>query len=182
MNRPAHALKSSAAADGIRHRLIDLGIARIRVGAQEGGRGHNHAGLAVAALRNIFLYPGFLAWVHTRRGQPFNSGKALPISGRERNLAGPNSRAAAMYGTRPAHTRAAAVFRSGGAEQVAKHPQERHIRRRIYGMPATVDSDRVHGPLDATTGKNVSRVQKISKLSGTGGASHKGNPGAPAQV
>jgi len=160
MDCPPHPLKRAAAADGIRHRPIDLGVARIPVRSQECGRSHDHAGLAVAALRNIFRNPGFLTGMAARPGQPFDSGKALPIGLPKRYLTGADSSAAPMYGTRPADSRAAAEFRSSHSEEVAKYPQERHIRRRIYGMLPAVDGDRVHGPLDGASRENVSPRRK----------------------
>src|SRR5882762_3494370 len=43
---------STAAADVPRHRSVDIAIGRVRVGGEQGGGGHDLAGLAVAALRS----------------------------------------------------------------------------------------------------------------------------------
>jgi hypothetical protein len=60
MDCAPHPFKRSAPADRIRHRLIDFRVTRIPMRTQERGGGHDHAGLAVTALRNILRNPGLL--------------------------------------------------------------------------------------------------------------------------
>src|SRR3569833_2582521 len=99
MDGPPHPLKRSATADRIRHRLVDFGVARDRVRAQERGRGHDHAGLTVAALRDIFGHPALLTALAAFAGEPFEIVKALLYRAPERKLAGADGNAAAGDGT-----------------------------------------------------------------------------------
>src|SRR2546430_2221125 len=50
----------AAATDVPRHRGVDVGIARLRLGGQQRRCGHDLAGLAIAALRHVQLDPGLL--------------------------------------------------------------------------------------------------------------------------
>src|SRR3954468_7162180 len=59
MHGPANALIRAAAAD-IGHRLVDVGIGRRRVLLEQRDRGHDLAGLAVAALRHLLFDPRLL--------------------------------------------------------------------------------------------------------------------------
>src|SRR6185437_16667488 len=69
--RLAHAKVSAAAAE-IRHRGIDVRIGRVRLRRQQRGRRHDHAGLAVTALRDFVLDPRFLHAMQAGRGKPFD--------------------------------------------------------------------------------------------------------------
>src|SRR6266571_2511446 len=51
---------SAAATDVPRHRGVDIAIGRVAVGREQGRRGHDLAGLAIAALRHLQLDPGLL--------------------------------------------------------------------------------------------------------------------------
>src|SRR6266853_6832757 len=51
---------SAAATDVPRHRGVDIAIGRVGVGREQRRRGHDLAGLAIAALRHLQLDPGLL--------------------------------------------------------------------------------------------------------------------------
>src|SRR2546425_6262069 len=51
---------STAATDVPRHRGVDIAICRVGVGREQRRRGHDLAGLAIAALRHLQLDPGLL--------------------------------------------------------------------------------------------------------------------------
>src|SRR6266581_5666261 len=51
---------SAAAADVPRHGSVDIAVGRVGVGREQGRRGHDLAGLAIAALRHLQLDPGLL--------------------------------------------------------------------------------------------------------------------------
>src|SRR6266446_5803181 len=51
---------SAAAADVPRHRGVDIAIGRVGVGREQRSRGHDLAGLAIAALRDLQRDPGLL--------------------------------------------------------------------------------------------------------------------------
>src|SRR4029453_4405804 len=59
MNRRADALISAAATD-VGNRGIDLGVGRLRLPLQQRGDRHDHAALAIAALRDVEIEPGLL--------------------------------------------------------------------------------------------------------------------------
>src|SRR5215472_141693 len=59
MDGGADALVGSAAAD-IGHRRVDIGIGRFRLLLEQRSRRHDHAALAIAALRHVEVEPGLL--------------------------------------------------------------------------------------------------------------------------
>src|SRR5512146_1773997 len=54
----ADARVGAAAADVAGHRLVDVGVARVRLGLEQRHRAHDLARLAVAALRHVVGDPG----------------------------------------------------------------------------------------------------------------------------
>src|SRR5881275_1621517 len=60
VNGFADALVSAAAADVAAHGIIDVGVGGVGLLREQGHCGHDLSGLAVAALRNVFLHPCFL--------------------------------------------------------------------------------------------------------------------------
>src|ERR1700756_3392898 len=50
----ANALIGTAAADVAAHEVVDIGVGGMGLLGQQGDCGHNLAGLAIAALRNVF--------------------------------------------------------------------------------------------------------------------------------
>ena len=65
LDRGAHARIGAAAAQ-VGDRGVDVGVARLGVGRQQRRRGHQHAALAVAALRHLVLDPGLLQRMRRR--------------------------------------------------------------------------------------------------------------------
>src|SRR5216683_4991973 len=60
LDRFANADIGPAAADVAGHRVIDVGVRRMRVALKERRSGHDLAGLAVAALNDFAVEPGLL--------------------------------------------------------------------------------------------------------------------------
>src|SRR5579864_9351116 len=60
MDGLADALISAATADVATHSIVDVSVGGVRFLREQGYRGHNLPRLAVAALRIVFLHPGFL--------------------------------------------------------------------------------------------------------------------------
>ena len=80
MDRFAHLLEGAAAAD-IGDGGVDIGVGRLRIVFQQRGDGHDHAALAIAALRHIVIHPGFLDFVRrVARGQSFDGNDLLPTA------------------------------------------------------------------------------------------------------
>src|ERR1700704_2542425 len=138
LDRFANAGIGAAAADVAGHRVVDVGIRRMRVAREQRRSRHDLARLAVAALNDLAVEPGLL---------DLGAGRGLADRLDRRDLrcadavdrgdAGGGGRAVDMDGTRAAERHAAAEFRAGHAEHVAQYPQERRV---------TVDIDR---PIDA---------------------------------
>src|SRR2546426_4660006 len=151
----ADALVGAAAAD-VRHRGVDIGVARAAVLGEQRYRGHDLAGLAVAALRHVLGDPGPLHGVAPAWRQPFDRGHALPGDRRDGHHAGSHGRAVEMHGAGPALRDAASELRAGETEVVAQHPQERRIGRHVHGLAFAVDGedDRGHDALRARVSEN----------------------------
>src|SRR5262249_48556095 len=72
MNGPADALVGPATADVVRKLLVNLLVSRLGFAAEQCRRLHDHASLAVAALRHIFFQPCFLAGMASIDGKTLN--------------------------------------------------------------------------------------------------------------
>src|SRR5450756_1175686 len=59
VDRFAHLLEGAAATD-VGDRLVDIRVGRPRLVLEQGGRRHDHAALAIAALRHVVVDPGLL--------------------------------------------------------------------------------------------------------------------------
>src|SRR6266581_1183523 len=75
---------SAAATDVPRHGGVDVAIGRVGLGGEQRRRGHDLAGLAIAALRHLKLDPGLLNLLAGGRGADgLDRGDALPGRGRD---------------------------------------------------------------------------------------------------
>src|SRR3989442_4927247 len=97
MDGGADPLIGAAAAD-VRHRGVDIGVARGAVLGEQRRGGHDLPGLAVAALRHVLRDPGPLHPVAAARRQPVGRGHALPRRRRYRHHAGAHRSGVAMHG------------------------------------------------------------------------------------
>src|SRR4051794_19625649 len=128
VDRLAHLLIGATAAD-IRDRAVDIGVARVRVFLQQGGDGHDHAALAIAALRHVVVDPGLLHLVQFAvAGQPLDRRDLLGAERAYRHRAGARRGAVDMHGAGAALRDAAAVFGPGQPDRIAQHPQQRRAR------------------------------------------------------
>src|SRR6266536_1671821 len=75
--RLAYADIGSAAAEIAVHGCVDVLVGRLRVFGEQGGGGHDLAGLAVAALRHVDFLPGELHGVGAVRRKAFERGDGL---------------------------------------------------------------------------------------------------------
>ena len=144
----AHAGIGAAAAK-VGHRLVDVGIGRLGIACEQGDGRHDHAGVAVAALRHLVLDPGFLHAVQALRRQPFDGDDALAgrLAGLE--VAGAHRLAVHMHRAGAAHADAAAVLGARQVEVVAQDPEQRHPRFDIDFVDAAIDVEREHRHLPA---------------------------------
>src|SRR3954453_8830125 len=128
VDRLAHLLIGAAAAD-IGDRAVNIGIARIRIFLQQGGDRHDHAALAIAALRHVVVDPGLLHLVQSAvAGQPLDRRDLLGADRAYRHRAGARRGAVDMHGAGAALRDAAAVFGPGHPDRIAQHPQQRRAR------------------------------------------------------
>ena len=76
MNGAADAEIGAAAADVACESFIDIRIGGRRIFREQGRGGHDHADLAISALRDLIFEPGLLDRVEAILGQAFDGGDA----------------------------------------------------------------------------------------------------------
>ena len=81
MDGGADALVGAATAHVASHRGIDVGVGRLGLFAKQCGGCHDLPGLAIAALRDIELDPGFLKGMQGVSGETLNGGDRLLSDG-----------------------------------------------------------------------------------------------------
>ncbi len=116
---------SSAAANIVRQPASTSAAVGFGFCPEERHGRHDLAGLAIAALRNLFGNPGLLNGVAAVRREAFDSGDLLAGRGGNRQSTGALSGAVDVNGTGAALGDTAAVFGAGHVERVAKDPQKR---------------------------------------------------------
>src|SRR5579859_1659528 len=137
----ANALIGAATADVAAHEIVDIGIAGIGLFFEQGHRGHDLSGLAIAALRNVFGDPSLLDAMQAVGGQALDGGDFLSGDGGDGGLAGARGFAIDVHGAGAAQAGAAAKFRAGLVERVAQHPEQRHIRADVHGFGFSVEDE-----------------------------------------
>src|ERR1700716_723405 len=123
MDRVFDALVTAAAADIARHRFSYLIVCGFWIFHQQCGRLHNLAGLAIAALRDIYLAPGLLNRVITRGMEAFD-GRDLSVDHvGNRSDAGTYGLLVHDDGARAAESLAAAKFRTRQSDFITEKPE-----------------------------------------------------------
>jgi hypothetical protein len=109
-------------------------------------RGHDLAGLAIAALRDIELDPGFLHGVQAvvAGREALDRRYRTALERGHRYPAGHRGVAIKMHGTGPAKAHAAAEFRAGESEVVAQHPEQGGVFIAVECHGLVVDHKRDH--------------------------------------
>ena len=79
---------------------------------QQGGSGHDHAGLTVAALRNVYLDPCLLDWMSAVWRESFDGGDCFASDFSHSDSTGAHGASVDMNGTGPALLYAASVLGS----------------------------------------------------------------------
>src|SRR5215831_15253117 len=129
VDRFAHLLEGAAAAD-VRDRGVDVGVGGLGLLLEQRCHRHDHARLAIAALRHVVLEPGLLHLVQVLAlCEAFNGGDLRAADGGDGHRARADREAVDVNGARAALRDAAAVFRSGEADLLPNHPEQR--RRRV---------------------------------------------------
>src|SRR4030088_172260 len=116
VDRLAHLLESAAAAN-IGDGFVDVLVGRLRFFLEKRSHRHDHSGLAISALRDVVVDPGFLYLVQCAiGGQSFDGGDLLATGVADQYAARAHRNAIDMDGTGPALCNAATVFGAGKAD------------------------------------------------------------------
>src|SRR3954447_14224536 len=146
----ARLLVGAAAAD-IRNGAVDVGVARLRVILEQRGDRHDHAALAVAALRHVVVEPGLLHLVQFAvGGEPLDRRDLLGHRRIDRHGARAGRDSLDVHSAGAALSDPTAVFRSGQAKRVTQDPEERHARIDIGLVILAVDVERNHHSTSVT--------------------------------
>ena len=117
-----------AVATDVGDRGVDLLVARIRPLGEERRHGHDHAGLAVGALRHLVVYPGLLHRVQLAVLLERLDGRDRhPLGGGDRRGAGTDGPSVEVHGAGPAGRDAAPELGARQAERVPEQPQQRRV-------------------------------------------------------
>src|SRR5882762_3203609 len=131
---------SSAAANVSCHCCVDIGVGRIWCVCQQSCCSHDLARLAVAALNHFGLEPGLLDFfADCRRTDGLDRRNRFATYRANRKHTRTNGLPVKMNGARTTLRDAATELRPRQAQDVAQHPQERHVRGDIRGMRLAVD-------------------------------------------
>src|SRR5665213_3029101 len=143
-DRLAHLLEGAATAD-IGDGVIDVSVGRLRIVLEQGGHRHDHAALAIAALRNVVVDPGLLHLVQRAvDGEAFDGGDLLAGGVADLHAAGACRHPVNMNGAGAALCNAATVFGAGQSGVFPDRPKQRRIRLDVEIDRFAVDSEVCH--------------------------------------
>jgi hypothetical protein len=126
-------------------RGVDVGICRVRLRFEQDAGGEQHPGLAIAALRDVFLDPRALKRMTPVVRKPLDRRETLSRRVGCRDLAGTNRRVALKDRARTTNAHAAAVFGAGEPKLIAQYPKERSVALDVQRSPAAVYNYRYLG-------------------------------------
>ena len=118
----------TTAADVSAHRFVNVGVSGMSGFGQEGGGGHDLAGLAVATLRDILFDPGLLNRVVV---EAFDRRDRFASQRRDWGNAGAHRLPIDMDRASATQRHAAAELGAGHFKVIAQHPQEGHGRGKV---------------------------------------------------
>src|ERR1700704_1453324 len=138
-------LLEGAAAANIGDGFVDVLVGGFRLLLEQGRDRHDHAALAIAALRNVLGDPGLLHLVQCAiGGQSFDGGDLLADGFRNQHAAGAHRHAVDVDGAGAALCNAATIFGAGQAGVFPDRPQQRRIRLDIQFKCFAIDSEVCH--------------------------------------
>src|ERR1051326_8072588 len=147
MNGPADPLVGAAAAEVLRHRLLDVGGGGAGLGLARRRRAHDVPRLAVAALRNLLGDPGLLHRVAPVGRKPLDRRDGFPGDGVYRKLAGLLGDPVDVDGARATLPDAAPELGPGEMKGVAQDPEQRGVGWDVGGDLLAVHFELWHVPL-----------------------------------
>src|SRR5690606_22688625 len=143
----ADAVVGAAAADVV-HLRIDVLVRRVRRMGEQGGGGHDLAGLAEAALRNVELFPGLLDRMRAIVRKSLDGHDLLILSDvLDLHRARAQGDTVDMHGAGAAGRDSATILGAGQLELFAQNPQKRGFRFNFHLVDSSVHVDlHVLGP------------------------------------
>jgi hypothetical protein len=142
MYRLTDTLIGAAAADMASEGFVNIGIGGRGILGEQRGSGHDHAGLAVATLRDLIREPDLLHGMLAVSRKPFDGGDAASGDGGDARGAGARGLTIQVYGASAAKSLATAEFCAGEPQGVTEDPEQRGIWRNFHGMLPAVYRDR----------------------------------------
>src|SRR5882672_2600689 len=140
----AHLLERAAAAD-VGDGVVDVGIGRLRIVLEQRRDRHDHAALAIAALRNVMVDPGLLNFgQHAIRRQSFNGRDLLADDFANERAAGAHRGAVDENRAGAALRDAAAIFGAGQPDVFTDRPKQRRVRLNVDIDCLSVDAELCH--------------------------------------
>ena len=103
---------------------VNVSVAGNWFSRQQGGSGHDHAGLTIAALRNVYLDPCLLDGMRAVRRETFDGGDRLASDFAHSDSTGAYGASVDMNGTGPALLYAAAVLGPVELEVIPQRPEQ----------------------------------------------------------
>ncbi len=145
MDRLPHLLERAATAN-VRDLEIDLGIGRVGLVLEQSRNRHDHAALAVAALRHVIFDPRLLHLVQRAvLREPLDGGDVLVHHHAHQHRAGAHRDAVDMDRAGPALRDPAAVLGAGQSDVLAQHPEQWGLGIDVELVLLAVDGERCHG-------------------------------------
>src|SRR6266404_4536811 len=139
VDRFTHLLEGAATTD-IGDGRVDVRVGGLQLVFQQRGDGHDHAGLAIAALRHVVLEPSLLHLMQLAvLREPFDRRDLLARRGADGEGARTYRRAIDVDGAGATLRDAAAVFGAGQADVLADYPEQRRIRVGVDVLRLPVD-------------------------------------------
>ena len=127
VDRRAHLLEGAATAD-VGDLAVDVGVGRLRLVLEQFGDRHDHAALAIAALRHVIVDPGLLYFMqHAVLGEALDGDDLLADRGARRERARARRHAVDVHGAGAALRDAAAVLGAGQADVLPDRPEQRRV-------------------------------------------------------
>src|SRR3984885_7070454 len=144
VNRFTHLFEGAAAAD-IGDGVVDILVGRLWVVLEKRRHRHDHAALAIAALRDVVGNPGLLHLMQGAIGsQTFDGGDLLASGFADQPAAGAHRDPVDVDGAGPALGDAAAVFCACEAGVFPNRPEQRRIRLDIQVKRLSVNGEVGH--------------------------------------
>lgn len=165
MNTAANARVGAASADVAGEGGIDVGIGGLGVGGEEGDGRHDLTGLAVTALRHVFIDPGLLNGVASvvGSGYAFDGGDGLVGDVGDGGDARPDGFAVEVDGAGAAETHAATEFGAGKFGAFANHPQQGHRGIDVERLGLVVES-KIDGHGEKGRGRLRTKTSELGNL------------------